>query len=179
MTEWIVDWSAVGALTSTGVLFWAIWEATAASRQRRQRDIALLQALNVIVLGTHKMIEGRLLEGTTAEWTPHRIAHAILATGGLDVARRSLDSMPLHMMPTPTSVDALMAARASVENAVSAAEAMTRSPNIPLMALATPMNGLMKASKKVEAEIGSIRRPLLTSMRRAFTRRSAQAESNS
>lgn len=77
---------------------------------------------------------------------------------------RALEGVSLLDLPTSDSVDALLAARAGVENALAGAE-MVAAGNAPIEALDAGIAALFSAAAKFDTERAQLR-PLIDKLRR-------------
>jgi hypothetical protein len=159
-----VDWNAVSAVAAAGVLAWAVWEHGQAARQRRNRDLALLRALIVVTRGAEKILRRRRAEATEQGLPAAKVAQALLFTRGLEISMRALEGVSLLDLPTANAVDALLAARAGVENALAAAE-LIAAEQAPIEALDAGIAALFKAAEKFDSERTKLR-PLIDKLRR-------------
>lgn len=154
-----IDWDAVAAVTGAGVLIWAIWEHGQANRLRRERDAALLRALVVVTRGAEKILRRRRAEATDQGMPASHVANALLSTRGLEISMRALEGVSLLDLPTSKSVDALLAARAGVENAMASAE-MIAASHAPIEAMDAGIAALFSAAAKFDAERARLRSPI-------------------
>jgi hypothetical protein len=155
-----INRDAVTGVTSAGVLIWAMWEATATGRLRRQRDLALIKGLIVISRGTEKLLRQRRAQCVEQGVLPRCVADALLTSRGLDVARRSMEAVRLQELPSAAAIDALIGARAGIENAEAAAHALASGESIPIEALDPGIHALENAADKLERELVALRTPI-------------------